>query len=118
MKPKIIQGLLLSLLATLAVYAIIKSDILQKIPFSYIFSLRFLVGEATDESINKMCSKSSLNLVDFYKTTPPNYDYKVPSGSETLNKLANTYLALKESLMKESGLSGNEKNKNWWCIFR
>ena len=93
MKPKIIQGLLFSLLATLAVYAIIKSDILQKISFSYIFSLRFLVGEVTDESINAMCSKSSLNLVDFYKTTPPNYDYKVPSGSETLNKLA-------EDLMK------------------
>ena len=88
MKPKIAQGLLFAFFATLAIYAIIKSDILQKIPFSYIFSLRFLTGEATDESINNMCSKSSLNLVEFYKTTPPNYDYNIPNGSGVLFRLA------------------------------
>ena len=92
MKSRIAQGLLCSFIVTLAIYSIIKSDILEQFHFSEFISLRLLASEATDESLNKMCSKSSLNLIEFYKTTPPNYEYKVPTGSETLNKLAEGFM--------------------------
>ena len=92
MKSRIYKGFLCSFIATLTIYAILKSDILEKFHFSEFLSLRLLAAEATDESINKMCSKSSLNLVEFYKTTPPDYDYNVPTGSKTLNKIAEGFL--------------------------
>lgn len=92
MKSRIIQGILWSFTATLTIYAIIKTDILEKFHFSEFLSLRLLAAEATDESINKICSKSSLNLVEFYKTTPPDYDYNVPTESKTLNKIVEGFL--------------------------
>lgn len=87
MKIRVVVGLLYFVIATLSIYAIIKSDVLKISHFSDILSFRFLMSKITDESINKICSKSSLDLMGFYQTTPPDYDYEVPNGSETLNKL-------------------------------
>ena len=55
MKSRIYKGFLCSFIATLTIYAILKSDILEKFHFSEFLSLRLLAAEATDESINKMC---------------------------------------------------------------
>ena len=115
MKSRISQGLLCSFIGTLAIYAIIKSDILQKFHFSDFISLRLLAAEATDESINQICSKSSLNLVEFYKMTPPNYDYQVPTGSDTLNEIAEGFL--KGSSSFEPNIIKNYFFENGLTIF-
>lgn len=88
----IAQGLIYSFIATLAIYGIIKTDIINKDIFKGMFTYISLAGEATDESINAMCEKSSLNLKEFYETTPSNYDYIPPKGNEEIEIIAEKLL--------------------------
>ena len=85
MKSKIWQGIIYSFITTLAIYALLKNEIIS---FPEGFSLRLLLLKTSKESINEMCSKSSSDLVEFYKKTEPGYNYIPPEGSETLVKIA------------------------------
>ena len=78
------KGIIITLIGTLAIYALSKIDFLDNFPFSF----RFLVSKDTEKSIEKMCSNSELDLVEFYKTTGPNYNYTIPQDSESSDEIA------------------------------
>ena len=78
------KGIIITLIGTLAIYALSKKDFLDNFPFSF----RFLVSKDTEKSIEKMCSNSELDLVEFYKTTGPNYNYTIPQDSESSDEIA------------------------------
>ena len=85
MKRTTFYGLLMTFIGSLVIYAIIKNDLLES-PLTKI--LRFLGAEETNKSIDKICSKSSKNLVEFYKKTGPNYRYSIDNkGSKTILKI-------------------------------
>ena len=85
MKRTTFYGLLMTFIGSLVIYAIIKNDLLES-PLTKI--LRFLGAEETNKSIDKICSKSSKNLVEFYKKTGPNYRYNIDNkGSKTILKI-------------------------------
>ena len=78
------NSIIITLIGTLAIYSFTKIDFLDKFPFSF----RFLASKDTEKSIDKMCSNSELDLVEFYKTTGPNYNFNVSDGSETFDEIA------------------------------
>ena len=105
MKSKILQGITIAFLTTLAIYTLIKNEIMS---FPEGFSLRFLFFKSSKDSIDKMCSKSSSDLVQFYKQTEPGYNYIPPEGSETLVKIA------KDLISGSSDSIGGEQIKDYF----
>ena len=85
MKRTAFYGLLVTFIGSLVIYAVIKNDLLES-PLTKI--LRFLGAEETNKSIDKICSKSSKNLVEFYKKTGPDYKFNIDNkGSKTILKI-------------------------------
>ena len=97
------QGLLLAFIATLTIYALVRSNISEKIPIS----LHFLDERTTKEIREDMCSKSS-DLEDFYRTTGPNYDYNPPSKNEYLTKFIKDFITNSPN-SKEIGINELQK---------
>ena len=87
MKSGALQAILYTLISTLLIFTFVKNNISEKIPFSKSFSLRFLSNKTTEELTYEMCSNSSKDLIEFYKTNGPNYTIELPAGSETINKI-------------------------------
>jgi len=87
MKSGALQAILYTLISTLLIFTFVKNNISEKIPFSKSFSLRFLSNKTTEELTYEMCSNSSKDLIEFYKTNGPNYTFELPAGSETINKI-------------------------------
>ena len=84
------NSIIITLIGTLAIYSFTKIDFLDNFPFSF----RFLASKDTEKSIDKMCSNSELDLVEFYKTTGPNYNFNVSDGSETFDEIAKKLLKI------------------------
>ena len=76
------KSIIITLFGTLAIYSLIKIDFLDN------FSFLLFSSTETEKSIDQMCSNSELDLVEFYKTTGPNYNFQTPDGDDTFNKLA------------------------------
>ena len=73
MSKKALNGLLIAFIGSLAIYAVIKYDMLN---FSLLKLLSF-GAEETNKSIEHMCSKSSQDLVDFYRNQGPDYKFTI-----------------------------------------
>ena len=73
MSKKALNGLLIAFIGSLAIYAVIKYDMLN---FSLLKLLSF-GAEETNKSIEKMCDKSSQDLVDFYRNQGPDYKFTI-----------------------------------------
>ena len=85
MKSIIFYGLIITFVSSLVIYGVIKENLLE-LYFSKI--LRFLESKETNKSIEEMCRKSPKNLIEFYKTTGPDYKFKTKNkGSETFIKI-------------------------------
>lgn len=85
MKRTVFYGLLMTFIGSLVIYAVIKNDLLES-PLKKL--LRFLGADETNKSLNRICSKSSKNLVEFYKKTGPDYKYNIANkGSKTILKI-------------------------------
>ena len=79
-----LKSIIITLIGTLTIYSLTKIDFLDNFPFSF----RFLASKNSEQSLDKMCSNSELDLVEFYKTTGPNYNFNVSDGSETFDEIA------------------------------
>ena len=78
------QSIIITLIGTLAIYSLTKVDFLDNFPFSF----RFLGSKETEKSIENMCSNSEFDLVEFYKTTGPNYTFSIPVENDNLDDIA------------------------------
>jgi hypothetical protein len=81
-----IQGLIFTFIATLTIYAIIKSNISQK----NLFSMRFLKN--IDELRDDFCDKASDELKEFYPKTSPDYDFTPNTSNELLQRIMKDFL--------------------------
>ena len=79
-----LKSIIITLIGTLAIYSLTKINFLENFPFSILL----FSSKETEKSIDSMCSNSELDLVEFYKTTGPNYNFATPGGSDTFNELA------------------------------
>lgn len=82
MSKKALNGLLIAFIGSLAIYAVIKYDMLN---FSLLKLLSF-GAEETNKSIEKMCSKSSQDLVEFYRNQGPDYKFTIEERGDGLFK--------------------------------
>lgn len=76
-----LQGLIYTFLATLAIYAVIKSNIPKKAPLY----MRFL--KTVEDLRNDFCQKASSDLQEFYKTTSSDYEYDLEENNELMEKI-------------------------------
>ena len=83
MKSGALQAIFYTLIGSLVIFTSVKNNVSEKIPFS----LRFLSNKTTEKITYEMCSNSSDDLIDFYQKNGPNYSFKPPSDSETINKI-------------------------------
>lgn len=77
---KPLHGLLIAFICSLVIYAVIKNDVLD---FSFSKFLSFINSDEINKSIEKICSKSSPDLVEFYRTQGPYYKAKLVDGEGT-----------------------------------
>ena len=78
-----LKSIIITLIGTLTIYSLTKID-LDSFPFSFII----LSSKETERSIDKMCSNSELDLVEFYKSTGPNYNFTTPDGDGAFDEIA------------------------------
>lgn len=81
------QGLFIAFLGTLVIFSLVKTDIYKKIP-----KFRFLSDRTLSDIREDMCSKSSSNLLEFYKTTGPNYEYEPLNNNKVLQKIIKDFI--------------------------
>lgn len=81
-----IQGIIIALISTLVIYALVKNNNQDKISLPKIFTFRFLSNKTTEEISEYMCSKSSSDLEEFYKTTGPDYEFNPTKSSGSLKQ--------------------------------
>ena len=81
-----IQGLIYTFIATLAIYALVKNDIFHKNPLS----MRFL--NSIDDLRVLFCSNSPEELEEFYKSTPPEYEFNPKGDNEFLQKIMKDFI--------------------------
>ena len=104
MKRAVFFGLMIALISSIASYVAIKNDLLD-LPLSKILLL--LGSEETSKSIDKMCSKSPKNLVEFYKKTGPDYKYNIK------NKGSKTILRIADNLFSSQGIKWGKEAFNF-----
>ena len=78
------KSIIITLIGTLSIYSLTKINFQDNFPFSILL----FSSKETEKSIDSMCSNSELDLVEFYKTTGPNYNFNTPGGSDIFNELA------------------------------
>ena len=78
------KSIIITLIGALSIYSLTKINFQDNFPFSILL----FSSKETEKSIDSMCSNSELDLVDFYKTTGPNYNFNTPGGSDIFNELA------------------------------
>ena len=81
------QGLIIAFLGTLLIFSIVKTDIYEKIP-----NLRLLSNRTVSEIRDDMCSRSSSDLLDFYKKTGPNYEYESLNNNEVVKRIIKDFI--------------------------
>ena len=77
------KGIIITIVGTLAIYSLTKIDFI---------SFSFLTSKETEKSIEKVCSNSGSDLVEFYKTTCPDYNFSTPNGDENFDGIAKILL--------------------------
>ena len=82
-----IYGIIFTFITTLVIFSLVKKNNIGEISFPKSFSFRFLSNRSTEEITEYMCSKSSLDLVDFYKKTGPDYELDISNGSNVMNEI-------------------------------
>ena len=82
-----IYGIIFTFITTLVIFSLVKKNNIGEISFPKSFSFRFLSNRSTEELTEYMCSKSSLDLVDFYKKTGPDYELDISNGSSVMNEI-------------------------------
>ena len=78
------KSIIITLIGALSIYSLTKINFQDNFPFSILL----FSSKETEKSIDSMCSNSELDLVEFYKTTGPNYNFNTPGGSDIFNELA------------------------------
>ena len=87
-----IYGIIFTFITTLVIFSLVKKNNIGEISFPKSFSFRFLSNRSTEEITEYMCSKSSLDLVDFYKKTGPDYELDISDGSNVMNEIVKTVI--------------------------
>lgn len=82
-----IQGIIIALISTLVIYSLVKNNNPNKFSLPKIFTFRFLSNRTTEEISEYMCSQSSSDLEEFYKTTEADYEFNPPESSGFLKEL-------------------------------
>ena len=78
------KSIIITLIGALSIYSLTKINFQDNFPFSILL----FSSKETEKSIDSMCSNSELDLVEFYKTTGPNYNYTIPQDSESSDEIA------------------------------
>ena len=105
MKSGALQAIFYTLIGSLVIFTFVKNNVSEKIPFS----LRFLSNKTTEEITYEMCSNSSDDLIDFYQKNGPNYSFKPPLSSDTINNMLIKFIN-----SKSASTIGEEEVKDYF----
>ena len=116
MKRSSIKIVLYTLLTTLLIFSLVKTNYSPKNKIIKPIVSRFLSTKTTEEMLSEMCKHSSSDLENFYKNNGPEYTFTPEGENDYLNKLLMNFANNSKFEVGEDDIIGYSKDNSIYVI--